>query len=536
MTATEHATPPPLDNPPPDDGRWAPARQPADAIANRSHDDDAERQVLGAALMDAKAVAEVAQTITGVDFYQPSHETIWGAIEALHYAGKPVDPISVADQLTNTKQLRAAGGVPYLHTLISGVVTAANAGYHAQILKRHTRKRHLQEAALRILQLADLPTEETDGAIATAAAELAQVNLLARVEAPTSTWSAIDISAVDGTTVNPELLTRADGIALLYAGRVHAVVGEPESGKSWLGLYGIAQLINAGRPAGMIDFEDEPNAVVRRLLDMGCRREDLNALFRYIRPDVALTSLETAHLERAVDGCGLVVVDGVTEAMTMHALSLSDNEDIAKFLALLPRRIASLGPAVLQVDHVVKDEESRGRYAIGGQHKLAGIDGCQFKAIVTEPFGRGKRGQANVIVDKDREGGVRQHTLGIKIAELVIDSRPMPEYPDAEVGPLHCYLNAPDPGERSSDGGFRPTVLMGRICDYLRVVDGASQNAVVEGIQGNAKAIRTGLRILIAEGYVTVIHAERNTQRHHLERHIDEDAEPPDDTEEGPLW
>lgn len=493
---------------------------------------EAERNVIGGMMLDPAVIVDVLDTaLSGGDFYRPEHDTIYRAIVDLHAGAAPTGPVAVADRLAEQGDLRRVGGLAYLHRVFAGVATAANAGYYARIVRERALLRRLEAAGVRIQQLA----QQGDGGdperlLAAALAETQHVvDLHSDTRAAASTWAAIDVSAVDGTTVNPELLTRADGVALLYAGRVHAVVGEPESGKSWLGLYGIAQAINAGLPAGMIDFEDEPNAVIRRLLDMGCRREDLNTLFRYVRPDVALTSVETAHLERAIDGCGLVVVDGVTEAMTMHGLSLSDNEDIAKFLALLPKRVANLGPAVLQVDHVVKDEEARGRYALGGGHKLAGINGAQFKAVVTEPFGRGKRGQANIIVDKDREGGVRQHTLGIKIAELVIDSRAMAEHPDAPVGPLHCYLNAPNPGERTSEGTFRPTVLMGRVCDFLKVVDGASTEAILTGVEGKAETLRKAIRQLVTEGYVTTYKAERNATRHHLERHIDEDPDPQED-------
>jgi len=42
---------------------------------------------------------------------------------------------------------------------------------------------------------------------------------------------------------------------------------------------------------------------------------------------------------------------------------------------------ADTGAGVLMLDHVVKSEESRGRYAIGGQHKLAGLTGWDLETI-----------------------------------------------------------------------------------------------------------------------------------------------------------
>jgi hypothetical protein len=48
---------------------------------------------------------------------------------------------------------------------------------------------------------------------------------------------------------------------------------------------------------------------------------------------------------------------------------------VASWLELLPRWAARLGAAVLVLDHVVKNVETRGRWATGSQHKLAGLDG-----------------------------------------------------------------------------------------------------------------------------------------------------------------
>ena len=60
-------------------------------------------------------------------------------------------------------------------------------------------------------------------------------------------------------------------------------------------------------------------------------------------------------------------MDGITEAMSLHGLQLQDNNDVARFMVMLPRRFARTGAAALLIDHVTKDRETRGRYAIGAQ-------------------------------------------------------------------------------------------------------------------------------------------------------------------------
>ena len=69
-----------------------------------------------------------------------------------------------------------------------------------------------------------------------------------------------------------------------------------------------------------------------------------------------------------------MVIDGMTEAMVLHSLDPDHNADVARFMATLPRVLTKTGASVIVIDHVTKARESRGRYAIGAQHKLAAID------------------------------------------------------------------------------------------------------------------------------------------------------------------
>jgi hypothetical protein len=72
------------------------------------------------------------------------------------------------------------------------------------------------------------------------------------------------------------------------------------------------------------------------------------------------------------------------------------------------RKIAErTGPAVVQVDHVTKDPESRVRFAIGGQAKMNGLTGSAYTIEVAQPVVRGLRGVVVMRVAKDRLGYIR---------------------------------------------------------------------------------------------------------------------------------
>jgi len=131
--------------------------------------------------------------------------------------------------------------------------------------------------------------------------------------------------------------------------------------------------------------------------------------------------------------------DGVTEAMSLQGLELKDNADVAKFVVLLPRSLARMGGAVVLVDHVAKDRNGRGRFAIGAQHKLAGIDGAAYSIEVIRPFGRGMRGLSRLTVTKDRPGFVRPNAAYGKGA-----------------GPVHLH-SSPTTGPCRSGSSRRPS-------------------------------------------------------------------------------
>jgi hypothetical protein len=183
------------------------------------------------------------------------------------------------------------------------------------------------------------------------------------------------------------------------------------------------------------------------------------------------------------------VVDGVTEAMTLQGLNLNDNGDVAKFYA--PYRVlASEGPAIEYLDHVTKDRETRGRYALGAGHKLAGVD-VAYSVELREPFGRGRSGLARIDVMKDRPGFVRQ--AGISSSRAIAEFS-MTSNPD---GSMDAELRPPP------TGAFRPTVLMGRVAEYLATCGSEpSQAEILRTVRGKRDGLILALECLVEEGYV----------------------------------
>ncbi|WP_327376229.1 AAA family ATPase [Streptomyces sp. NBC_01216] len=121
------------------------------------HDDlnllDSERFVLGTAMNDARTVHIMRGLIRGADFSKPAHELIWNTICALVDRGAATLYTSVAAELDRTKELRRAGGLPYL-TILADYVGGGDADHWASKVRAASDLRTEADLGRRIVQAA----------------------------------------------------------------------------------------------------------------------------------------------------------------------------------------------------------------------------------------------------------------------------------------------------------------------------------------------------------------------------------------------
>ncbi len=132
----------------------------------------AEQSVLGAMLISKDAIGEVSNVLRGVDFYRPSHETVFDAIIDLFGRSEPVDMVTVSAELQRTGQLQRVGGAAYLHTLAANVPIAANAEFYAEIVREKAILRRLVDAGMRITQIGFAGEGQVDAIVDRAQAEV----------------------------------------------------------------------------------------------------------------------------------------------------------------------------------------------------------------------------------------------------------------------------------------------------------------------------------------------------------------------------
>lgn len=463
------------------------------------YDTDDEAVLLGAALLTRPAAELVATRTTGADFHSPLHRRIRDAIGHLVDTGTPVDVATVASDLARHNGVANDVAKKDLLTLQAACPSAANATAYLRQVHDWTRRR-------RALVLAhDLGQAAHDGAPLEAI--LDQIEILAGEERlDTSTWHEVPLAAAldgDQAEEEPTMFVRDDGACLLYPGRIHALAGEPESGKSWVALHVCAEQMDVGRHVVFIDFEDTAAGVTGRLRALQVDPDTILARFHYVRPSEPLGAegrLAVTQLVRDTQPV-LVVVDGLTEALTLHGLALESNRDVAHFLELLPRFLARQGPAVLIIDHVEKDRERRGRWAIGAQHKLAGLDGVSYGLEVIKPVVRDGNGLVRLVVHKDRPGQIRRIAVEHKTAAEILTHSDKNELTVTVATPRDHAL---------ADDPWRPTELMERISRWIELNPGVSRNKIEEAVRGKTDWKREALRHLVADGYATVTDGPRN--------------------------
>lgn len=118
-----------------------PTADEAAALRMPPHSNEAEYCVLGALLIDPGALTKIADTLSAGDFYAHPHRLIFGAITRMIAAGKPVDVVTVLDELGDAAN--DVGGLKYLNAIAQSVPSAANIVRYSEIIAERATLRSI---------------------------------------------------------------------------------------------------------------------------------------------------------------------------------------------------------------------------------------------------------------------------------------------------------------------------------------------------------------------------------------------------------
>ena len=123
---------------------------------------DMEHAVLGALMIDKDAFSIVSEILRPETFYEPRNQKIYQAIQTLNMSERPVDIMTVTEQLKKDGTLEDVGGPAYIMELSSHVASSAHIEYHSRVLAQKFMARQLISFASVIETKAFDETQDVD--------------------------------------------------------------------------------------------------------------------------------------------------------------------------------------------------------------------------------------------------------------------------------------------------------------------------------------------------------------------------------------
>ncbi len=137
---------------------------------------DAEMSLLGAVLIDEEVLADVSELVSPKDFYDKRHQLVFSSMMRLYEKHKPVDLLTLTEELKKKKELEIIGGSAYLTEITNYVPTSAHAQAYAELVSQKAVRRRLIKASSEISEMGFDEETTTQELLERAEAELFSVS------------------------------------------------------------------------------------------------------------------------------------------------------------------------------------------------------------------------------------------------------------------------------------------------------------------------------------------------------------------------
>lgn len=228
------------------------------------HSMEAERALLGAVLTDNSILFDM--DLSPEEFYRDAHRRIYGKMLDLHEDGKPIDIVVLPEELGG--DLGKVGGAVYISQLVDDTITAANARYHAEIIREKALRRQIMQRCHETLKgietgdveglVTNLQVEYRPGGSGAKSIKEVVKAVLAAVEKRHETPDSI--SGIP--TGFKELDNLTDGIQSEY----YVLAARPSMGKTALAWALAKNTAENGRHPHIVDVESDNESMVIRAL------------------------------------------------------------------------------------------------------------------------------------------------------------------------------------------------------------------------------------------------------------------------------
>ena len=413
---------------------------------------EVEQAVLGAMMLEQRAIVRAVEILDESCFYHAPHSRIFAAMTDLFERGTAVDQLTLTEELKRRGQLDDVGGVVYLAKLGSEVATTANIDYHARIVLEKALSRKLIETSSEVIERAYAADEDVQTLIDNAEQKLFTLSenqigegfeLLEKVMG--ETFEHLEhVHAGAGTVlgVDTGFADLNDQMSGFQKGDLVILAARPSVGKTALALT-LARnaAVDAGVGVAIFSLEMSKMQLAQRLLSAETkvdlhklrtgrlREEDWMHLTHnidrlaqapiHIDDTPGISVLEARAKARRLQreyGIGMVIIDYL-QLMSGHARAQSREQEISHISRGLKAMAKELDVPVLALSQLSRAVESRTdrRPQLSDLRESGSLE--QDADVVMfiyrpemydlkSPDGESLEGLAQIIIGKQRNGPV----------------------------------------------------------------------------------------------------------------------------------
>ena len=238
---------------------------------------DAERSVLGAILLDNKALNAAIESLRPEDFFMDQHRRVFTQMIALAESQQAIDLITLTEELHRKGDLEASGGAPYLASLADGMPKVSNIEHYARIVKEKAMLRNLIHTTHNIQQRAfegedgaDTILDNAESSIFALAEDRVKAGLVPIKDIVRDNFERLEKIFREGKSITgiPTGYTELDKLTSgLQSSELLILAARPSQGKTALALNLMENIaIRGGHPVAMFSLEMSKESLLQRLV------------------------------------------------------------------------------------------------------------------------------------------------------------------------------------------------------------------------------------------------------------------------------
>jgi len=405
-------------------------------------------------MLDKESLGVALENVKTEDFYRKEHREIFGVMCRLYENDQAIDGITLAEELERLRLLDKIGGHDFLASLLATTATAANAAFHAKIVREKSILRRLITTANEIAFEAQEGAEETDVILDQAQTKIYGVAEDRETQAFSSVKEVVPLafskieeafrSKSDVTGLRTHFKDLDGMTAGLQNSDLLILAARPSMGKTTLALnigYNVAVKENV--PVAIFSLEMSKEQLVTRMLcsSGGFNNHDirkgqvkpeewpklteacsrLSAASIFIDDSSGISVLEMKAKARRLKqqhGIGLIIIDYM-QLMTAATKSENRQQEISFISRNLKGMAKDLNVPVLALSQLSRAVESRGDHRpmlsdlreSGSIEQDADVVMFIFREEYYKPEDESVRNLATVIFGKQRSGPIGQFDL-----------------------------------------------------------------------------------------------------------------------------